>query len=306
MPFSAARGGRVCGVFKPVMKIAIVFERVYEHTMGGYFERALRSLGAQVDHFWAHSARAIPPQYDLYLRVDDSFLEHRIPEKLQPQILFASDLHIPHVFSKVIKQRNQYRMVLTPVRPAVKKLKQLGVPVDWFNIGCEPETHFPVPGPKLYDIGFVGNDGGSPRKFILEALLERYPRSFFGHADFRELGRIYSASRIGFNYAIRDEYFQMRSYEILASRTMLLMHALGDDTLERLGFAEGRDLVTFKSVDELFRSVEYYLHHEKEREAIAESGYQEVIARHTYRHRMRELLDLASARLKIPSLAAFK
>lgn len=57
-------------------------------------------------------------------------------------------------------------------------------------------------------------------------------------------------------------------------------------------FVPGEDLVYYESKEDLLQKVVYYLDHEEERKAIAKNGHDKVAARHTYRHRVREMLDL--------------
>ena len=56
-------------------------------------------------------------------------------------------------------------------------------------------------------------------------------------------------------------------------------------------FVPGGDFVCYESKEDLIQKVDYYLSHEKERQAIAKSGHEKVAAGHTYRHRVRQMLD---------------
>ena len=56
-------------------------------------------------------------------------------------------------------------------------------------------------------------------------------------------------------------------------------------------FKPGQDLVVFNNVKELQDLVGYYLQHPKEAKAIAERGRKKVLAKHTYQHRIQEILD---------------
>jgi spore maturation protein CgeB len=123
------------------------------------------------------------------------------------------------------------------------------------------------------------------------------------------MSRIYSQSKIGFSYAIRDECFTMRNFEIMSSGAMLLQHRLRDDSAEKLGYIEGRHFVAFKSPKKLFQLVDHYLSHGKERDAIAEAGFEHTRAHHTYQHSMCELLQIVKEKLHlsvtIPALAGY-
>lgn len=54
-------------------------------------------------------------------------------------------------------------------------------------------------------------------------------------------------------------------------------------------FVPGKDFVCYESKRDLLEKVEYYLSHDEERKAIARNGHEKVAARHTYRHRIREM-----------------
>ena len=281
------------------MKIAIVFDRTRDDTMGIYFERALRGLGFQVEHFWTREAGQIPAKYDLYFRVDDNHYQS-FPSNLRPQILYVSDVHLNHVFKKVAPIARSFDLVFTTMRRELGKLKKSGIPVYWLNVGCDPEIHKRLELPRTYDIGYVGTNGDSPRKFILQALEERYPNSYIAHAYYLDMCRIYSQSKIGFSFAIRDECFTMRNFEIMSSGAMLLQHRLPDDSAQKLGYDEGKHFVAFESPKELFQVIDYYLSHDKERETIAESGFEFTRFHHTYQHSMCELLEVVKDKLHLP------
>ena len=53
----------------------------------------------------------------------------------------------------------------------------------------------------------------------------------------------------------------------------------------------GEDFVYYESMEDLLQKIDYYLVHEDEREAIAKNGHDKVSAGHTFRHRVREILE---------------
>jgi spore maturation protein CgeB len=57
-------------------------------------------------------------------------------------------------------------------------------------------------------------------------------------------------------------------------------------------FEDGRHLVTFSDTTDLKQKIRYYLDHAQERECIAANGRKEVLAKHTYKDRMREMLSV--------------
>jgi spore maturation protein CgeB len=183
------------------------------------------------------------------------------------------------------------------MKEGVESLKRAGADVVWIPGGCcDPEIHKRLDLERDLDIGFVGTDGGVPRKFYLQELRERYPNSYIGHADYREISDIYSRSKIGFSYAIRRETLTMRSLEIMACGALCLANPPKDDTLEVLDLQDHQHLVLYHSPRELFQLIDYYLAHPQERTVIAEQGYKAAVGRHTYRHQLAQMLEVLASR----------
>lgn len=55
-------------------------------------------------------------------------------------------------------------------------------------------------------------------------------------------------------------------------------------------FKSGEHLVCFKEIGEVKELVRYYLNHHQERNEIAQKGYNEALEKHTYVHRVKDLL----------------
>ncbi len=111
--------------------------------------------------------------------------------------------------------------------------------------------------------------------------------------------RIFSNSRINLNLHSSTyhagivpggDFLNPRTFEIPACGGFELV-----DRRELLApeFEEGAHLDTFGSIEELRDKILYYRERPEETRRIAECGRDEVAARHTYRHRMAELLELA-------------
>ena len=276
------------------MRLALVFDKVREDTLGVYVERACRELGISYEHFWTQHAGTIPSGYDLYLRVDHGDYHHDLPDHLRPRAFYAADTHLPKSWKRIRRLARRYDLVCCVHRNAAESLPNGA----WVPVACDPQLHGMRPLPKRWDVAFVGTEGGVPRKFYLQALHERYPSSFIGHAPHTQLGTIYSQAKIGFNYSIRDDV-NMRIFEILSSGTLLVTNRLNHDDLKRLGFRDREHLLTYRSPRELFALIDDSLRREDEREAIARRGMAEAQQHHTYVHRLQQILQLAEARIGV-------
>lgn len=272
------------------MKVAIIFNKFREDTTGIYFERALSSLGIDHDHFWARDMATIKREYDLYFRIDDSYFNIDVPSDLNPKALWANDTHLKGTLKGLLRQAKEYDFIFCPLAQGVREFARRGIKANWTSQGCDPEIHRRLQLVRDYDIGFVGTDGGVPRKFYLQELRERYPNSYIGHAPYLKMSEIYSRSKIGFNYTNQQD--MMRSYEIMACGAMLLMYLTNDENISRLGYKENVHYVKFATPKEMFEKIYYYLNHDEERQKIAEAGYQLTLTSHRYVDHLKEMLKM--------------
>ena len=277
------------------MRLALIFNKTRADTTGIYVERACQALGIPADHWWLRDASRLPLDYDLYLRIDhgDDYLT-ALPDGCRPSAFYAIDTHLPHSWNKIRRIVSRFDVVFCSHRDGALRLRD----AEWLPFAGEPTPPGMRDGGKVYDVAFVGTDGGVPRKFFLQALRERYPRHFIGTADHRDLMAIYRRAGVGFNYSIANDV-NMRIFEVLASETLLVTNALASDDLCRLGLEDRRHLVLYRRPSQVFDLIDHYLAHPDEREAIAASGAAVVRQRHTYVHRMRQLLMTVSRRLGV-------
>lgn len=276
------------------MEIAVIFDKLVPGTTGVYVIRALQKLGHKIAHYWLRDADEIPLKFDLYLRVDHGYYERDLPSSLKPSAYWALDIHLEHGLNALKRSWHNYNFLFGAHRNQVEKLKNQGIPIEWLPFACDSEIHYKKNHPMVYDVAFVGGDFGTPRKFLLQEIRERYPQSFIGEAPYSEMSDIYSRAKIGFNYSIRSE-INMRFFEVMSCGSMLLTNELPRQDLEMLDLLPGRDFVEFVSFEELFKKLEYYLKHDDERTPIAQSGYHRV-RNHTYTHRMEKALEVIQNR----------
>jgi len=114
-----------------------------------------------------------------------------------------------------------------------------------------------------------------------------------GYLDYYlEAPYIYHQSKINLNISLRSIHsgIPLRAFDIIGCGGFLLSNYQAD-FLEH--FVPDEDFVYYESLDDLKAKVEYYLVNENERKKIARNGYEKVKSHHTYRHRVREMLDVA-------------
>ncbi|MEW6320988.1 MAG: glycosyltransferase [Acidobacteriota bacterium] len=188
----------------------------------------------------------------------------------------------------------QFDHVFVAQREYIPSFLEAGIPrVHWLPLACDPDIHGPVAGPKRYDVGFVGSL--TPHHARRQRLLERLGRVYHVHIErafLRDMAAVLSASRIVFNDAVRRD-LNMRVFEALCTGSFLLTDRAAPSGLDEL-FVDREHLAIYEdeTLDDL---VAYYLAHEDEREAIAARGRAEVLARHTYDHRVAAILEAVGA-----------
>lgn len=106
-----------------------------------------------------------------------------------------------------------------------------------------------------------------------------------------DMPKVFHRSKINMNFTIRNirTGLPLRIWDILGAGGFLLTNyqiELGDF------FENGKDLVYYESIDDMLRKADYYLNHEEERLAIAESGYEKVKKYHSYEQRVEKILEI--------------
>lgn len=112
-----------------------------------------------------------------------------------------------------------------------------------------------------------------------------------GNAEFyQEAPIIYKCSKINLNITLKSIVTGMplRVMDIMGCRGFLISN-YQEDFLEF--FEPDVDFVYYQDYEDLQRKVEYYLTHDREREEIAQNGYDKVKESHTYKNRVTTILN---------------
>jgi len=76
------------------MKIALVYNKVNEFSIGAIIEEIISKTSIAYEHFPTTQAADIPRRFDLYFRIDHGDYKHDIPESLRPAVFYAIDAHL--------------------------------------------------------------------------------------------------------------------------------------------------------------------------------------------------------------------
>ena len=101
---------------------------------------------------------------------------------------------------------------------------------------------------------------------------------------------IYAGSKINLNIALKgiEGGTPQRIMDVIGAGGFMLTNYCSE-TAEL--FEEDREIVMFKTPEELMEKAEYYLAHDTEREQIANAGYQRVMNCYTYERKLKELME---------------
>lgn len=188
----------------------------------------------------------------------------------------------------------RFNLVFTAMKPFVPRFYQKGSKnVFWIPVACDPVIHGKKRNQKLYDIGFVGTLSNSrKRRNLIKKLKGRF-QFYYERCFLERMSEVFSQSKIVFNVQ-PTLGFNMRVFEAMASGSMLLTDETDGSGLSEL-FEDGRHLILYRNEADILNLADYYLNHDEERERIAQEGMEEVLARHTYDHRVQEITDTAAS-----------
>lgn len=146
---------------------------------------------------------------------------------------------------------------------------------------------------------------GLERTDLIAAITKRHTLDLFTHdaafhmpnlrnhgtvSYYEQMPLVFRHSRINLNISLRSikSGIPLRAFDIMGSGGFLLSNFQAD-FLD--AFTPGEDFVYYESEEDLLQKIDYYLDHEDERAAIAKNGHDKVAAAHTFRHRVREMLN---------------
>ncbi len=273
------------------MRVGLIYDdRDRPETTGGYCLRALSQL-VSVSHFRPDQLGAARPSvFDLFIRVDDG-LEYPLPQSCRPLAWWAIDTHLD--VDRCLAQARSADLTFAAQRPGADALHRAGITsAEWLPLACDPAVHRPHNLPKQYDVSFVGNLFPGPRADLVELLRRAFPAHFVGRAYFEDMARVYSESRVVFNRSIRDD-LNMRVFEALACGSLLATNALPPESGQGELFRDGTHVACYRDTDELLDMIRLYLARPEARAKVERAGREEVVAKHTYRHRMERILAAA-------------
>lgn len=211
-----------------------------------------------------------------------------------------------------------YDVLFTPKSYHIVRFQENAVRrVEFLPYAFDPWCHFPVEVSceertrYQSEVTFIGS-WGQERASHLETLVEKefpYRLSIWGN-DWERLeprsplrkycrfvpaygesqAKILASTKIALAFLKPPDLHTARSFEIPAQGAFMLAERSSEHTRF---FREGIEIACFSDVNELREKIDYYLHHEGQRQQIAQAGYLHVTQEgHSYIDRMQQVLKI--------------
>lgn len=180
--------------------------------------------------------------------------------------------------------------------------ERLNKNVYYLPFGFDPDTFKKISIEKNNNISFIGTY--TDERFNILSEIKNFGLIIYG-GDWQSLNNkcngivkdqnicnvTYNKSYINFNlHHLQTVYgLNIRNFDVIGSGNFLLTDYRKD--LENL-FEIGKEIETYKSIDELKEKIKYYLDHSEKINEIAENGYKRAQNEHTYKQRMKTVLKL--------------
>ena len=230
---------------------------------------------------------------DLFLWIESvsGFLPENIKGNGFPACCYLIDSHLN--LNSHLEWAKNFDYTFIAQREYIPEFKKAGIEnVFWLPLGADPVIHSKKNVNKIYDVGFVGsvNAGSHQRRVNLLNKINSAAQVSYSRCWWNEMAEFFSASKIVFNNAIRND-LNMRLFEAMSTGSFLLTDIAKNSGQEEM-FKDNEDLGIY-SDDNIADKVKYFLTHENEREKIANHGQQIILNAHTYEHRVNELLKVS-------------
>ena len=112
----------------------------------------------------------------------------------------------------------------------------------------------------------------------------------------KEAPKVFYSSKINLNITLRSiaSGVPARVFDVMSVGGFMLSN--WQEEIPEL-FVEDKEIVTYKSPEELVDKADYYLKHENERTRVAVNGYRKVKEQHTYEQRLERIISILQGKV---------
>jgi glycosyltransferase involved in cell wall biosynthesis len=269
-------------------KVAIVYKRCADRPgPGGLLLEALKDINVAQQF----QPDEVPSGYDNYIFVDDGDFGEVIPcpEYAHPSAFWAIDMVIPQQdwrpsLEGYVERSKAFDKVYAAQPAAARYLNEHGVEAQWLPLAASEDLHRPYVGEKSFDWIALWHNCGH-RIPLIEQVSQVFPDGFVGWKD-GDYGKEYAQwicrARCALNLS-RSNELTMRVFEVMACGVPLVTdRARGLDLL----FEEKEHYLGFDSVEEAIEQIRWVKEYPDLAMEMAMRARAEVLAKHTYYHRV--------------------
>lgn len=170
----------------------------------------------------------------------------------------------------------------------IGKIKKMGIEIECWGFGWpngrifQAEEMIKVFSQSKINLNITNSSGLNILKFCASVFLKRGNDKKIKLEPAKHwINNLKSAVKRG-----KTRQIKARTFEVPVCRSFLMTSEA--DNL-RDYYEDGKEIVIYKDTDDLIDKIKYYLEHDREREIIAESGYERVLRDHTYEKRFNEI-----------------
>lgn len=257
-----------------------------------------------VAHFSPSESVKAFGKFDLHVLVDHGEDAIGVPldwELPHPNAYWVSDAHLGYKYR--LERAKQFDYVFVAQRRFVDEFVRDGIDpkkIFWLPHAFEPMCYKPEPCIEKYDWAFVGHMNNQFRIDLLDRFCKEWPLGSHGYLGWRmpehkgwnvleDVSRKFNKSRVILNENIMDD-INMRTFEAMGCKKALVTEWL--PTLPEL-FQDRKHLMMYRTIEDAVAMTKELLANDDLRNSIAQAGYDEVIVKHTYMHRVKTILEVS-------------
>ncbi len=178
-----------------------------------------------------------------------------------------------------------YNIVYTCLPTEIPLYKKCGIDAKPLFAAIDENIFKFLPIEQDIELGFFGNINYENRKKFLGHVLKKF--KMYTDYSTTKYVELMNRTKINFNVGYYDFGIPNRVFDTLGCGQFLLTHEYkNEDNI----FQDGKHLSYFTYSD-IYDKIEYYINHPEKREKIAKQGQEEVLKKHTYKHRIKTIME---------------
>ena len=252
-----------------------------------YIEKGVRKTNSEI----CILVKKEKPQYVLWRAHDYQILESTLQTTRETGSIVIAWFWDDHFrfdnYARLYIPSIDYSITTDP--DAIDKYNLLGARCLYSPGGCAGEHYKELDLPKKFDVSFVGSNVWGRNAYIQEIKRLGIEVATFGSGwnsgkiSFDQMLNTFNSSKINLNFSgvgsNGAKQLKGRIFEIAMCRGFLLTEYVPG--VERF-FVVDKEIACFETIEEAVEKIEYYLEHEREREAIAQAGRNRAIREYTW------------------------